>query len=242
MKKTNKFYLIAGMLLALVLCTSNAMAVLVNPGDSAQVPATTAFERPELAGPVINDDIAGFFVLSEGFPFAFGHYYQNRVVRSDVTDTVIIEPRLRDPYNVTGGQGLIDGLSINGYAGWNVDVNYRTDGEGDRGPTFVERSANGDMLTFTFGFPIVINNLLGQVTEESFFINILTDAPSFTTNGRATLFGRNIDYPGVSFEDSIGGIAIPSVNNVPVPSSMLLLLTGITGLGLVRVKKTAIQD
>ncbi|HFD32314.1 MAG TPA: hypothetical protein ENJ28_06365 [Gammaproteobacteria bacterium] len=239
MKQIKGRHLIMG--LCLSACSLEVSAISIQPGNAIFLSGTTVLTNPELGGTVINDNIDGFFKIEPESPlFSFGQQYQNRVVRSEETGTVIIAPRLRDPFNVTGGQALIDGFSINGYAGWEVDVNYRSDGVGDKGPTFVDRSADGDVLTFTFGFPLVINNLFGEIQEESFFINILTDAPKFITTGRATLFGRNLDYPDEFFEASIGGIAVPSsadVNAAPVPASALLFGSGLLGLvGMVRRK------
>lgn len=238
MKRIKGRALIAGLFLAV--CTSQALAIPLLPGNTAFLNGTNAITNPELNGTVINDNIAGYLSIHPESPhFVFGHQYQNRVVRSDETGTVVIAPRLRDSFNVTGGQALIDSFSIDGYAGWEVDVNYRTDGDGDRGPTSVDRSDDGNVLTFSFGFPLVIGNLLGMVQEESFFINILTNAPEFTTTGTATLFGRHLDYPDEIFEASIGGIAVPSSTvSVSEPSILFLLLAGFGGLVVTRAKKT----
>lgn len=241
MKRIKGRSLIAGLFVAI--CASKAIAIPLLPDNSILLNGTIAAINPELSGSVINDNIAGYLHLQPDSPhFTFGYEYQNRVVRSDETGNVIIAPRLRNPFNVTSGLGLIDSFSINGYAGWDVDVNYRTDGEGDRGPTSVDRSADGDVLTFTFGFPLVIGNLLGMVQEESFFINILTDAPEFTTTGTATLFGRNLFYPDELFSASIGGIAVPASARVPEPSIILLLLAGFSGLFLRRAKTTSLSE
>lgn len=242
MKRINRRSLVAGLFLAV--CTSQTLAIPLLPGDSALLNGTTALINPGLNGTVINDDIAGYLSIHPESPhFVFGHQYQNRVVRSDETGTVVIAPRLRDPFNVTGDKALIDSFSIDGYAGWEVEVNYRTDGEGDRGPTSVNRSDDGDVLTFNFGFPLIIGNLLGMAQEESFFINILTDATEFTTTGTASMFGRHLDYPGDIFEASIGGIAVPSAAvSVPEPSTLFLLLAGFSGLVVTRAKKNSLSD
>ena len=155
-------------------------------------------------------------------------------MRSDVTGSVIISPRLRDPINTSVGDVVVDGFSIDGYAGWTTDIVYRTDSLGDVGPTFVERSADGDTLTFTFGFPLLLGNLVQEIQQESLFINMLTDAPAFETTGRATFFGRSEAYPDQILQVSIGGIAVPAAARIPLPAPLALMLAGLVGTTLVR--------
>lgn len=216
--------------LALALLAPGAMAVPLLPGNSVLLPGTTAAARPELAGTIVFDDVDTQLNVLNQLTFA-GYSYQNRVVRSDVTNTAIISPRLRDSFNVSFNDLFLDGFSVTGYAGWATDVDYRTDTLGDRGPTFVERSADGDVLTFTFGFPLISGNLFAEPHEESFFIDILTDAPSFALTGTATLDHRNLSWPGGGFTTQYTGIAVPSAAGaIPAVAPLSLLVAGLGGL------------
>lgn len=213
--------------LVLTLIPAATLAVPVLPGSSEALPGTTLAASPELAGSVIYDDASQYYDFNPAPLFLAGHRYRDRVVRSDATGNVIIAPRLIDPTNNFPSRVFVDGFSLTGYAGWATDISYRTDLDGDRGPTLVERSADGDELMFTFGFPLLIDYLLGQPQETSLFVNILTDAPTFETTGRATFFGRSEASPGQVLTFSIGGIAVPAAAQIPLPASVTLLIPGL---------------
>ena len=215
---------------AIGMAASMSHAATLDAGGSTFVTGTTAAAEPQLAGTVQNDNILTTPLLRVPDPdsiFFVGFDIQNRVVQSNTDGTMIFGPRIRFVANVTGGNFLIDSLELFGYGDFATDVAYRTDGIGDVGPTFAERSADGERLSFDFGFPIVVGNLVESVKQESRFLSIETNATHFENTGRATIFGRHIDYPGQTFRLDYAGLAVPTVAPVPVPASLLFMLSGL---------------
>jgi len=238
MKHLFKTSLMAG---ALGLAASLAHGATLDPGGSTIVTSTSVAEAPQLAGTVQNDNMLTTPLVRIPDPdsiFFVGFDIQNRVSRSNDIGTMIFGPRIRFRANVTGGNFLIDTLRLDGYGDFATDVAYRSDGLGDVGPTFATRSADGETLTFDFGFPIVVGNLVGSVIQESRFLSIETEATAFTNTGRATIFGRHVDYPGQTFRLDYTGLAVPAVAPVPVPASVLLMLSGIGAMFGMRRKFT----
>lgn len=230
MKHLIKSSLIVG---ALLVAVNAAHAAVLVPGGSTAVAGTTHAADPTLGGVVINDNILTAPLLRIPDPssiFFVGFDIQNRVMQSDTDGSMIFGPRLGFVANVSGGNFFIDSLVLHGYGDFATDVAYRTDGLGDAGPTFAERSLDGDTLTLDYGFPLVINNLSQGVHQESHFLSIKTDATHFVNTGRATLFGRHIDYPGQTFRIDFGGLAVPALAPVPVPAALLMLLSGLGAL------------
>lgn len=203
------------------------------PGGATLVPGTTVAADPDLAGPVLNDNMI-LYDLDPAPLFLAGHEIQNRVTRSAATGDLIFGPRFAQSYNGSPWDYLIDGFEITGFGSFATDVAYRTDGLGDRGPTFAERSADGDVLRFTFGFPLLLQNLVQEVQEESYFMSIVTDARAFATIGRMTVFARSEQFPGQVVTASIGGIAVPVDAPIPLPAPAALLLAGLGALAALR--------
>lgn len=218
---------------------SQAGALPLTAGDTIAMTATTVAETPELAGSVVNDDLI-FADLDSADLFAAGYNVQNRVVDSALLDTLIFGPRLRDPVNTLGTVGIlyIDGFSISGYGDFAVDASYRTDGLGDVGPTSASRSADGDTLTFDFGFPLVNHYLAEEVHQTSYFLSLVTDATAFENTGIMTIFGRGSLDPTTRIEVQVGGIAVPvAAPAVPLPASAFLLIGALGGVAGMKRRK-----
>ena len=213
---------------------SAANAATLNPGGSTAVSWTDVGASPELAGAVVNDDtldIPATRIPDPDSIFFVDFDIQNRVTASDADGTMIFGPRILPTANVSGSFFLVDSILLYGFGDFATDVAYRTDGPGDRGPTFAERSADGEALTFDFGFPLASGNLVGQVRETSFHLSIKTDATGFENTGRASIFGRSLDYPDLVVRLDYDGLAVPvAVPPVPLPASILFLLGGLGGL------------
>lgn len=227
------------------LAANMVQAATLSLGGATNVTGTTAASDPELPGVVVNDNIltAPFLRVPDPDSFFFvGFDIQNRVVESNTEGTMIFGPRIRFGANVTGGNFFIDSLRLSGYGDFETDVAYRTDGLGDAGPTFANRSVDGDVLNFDFGFPLVVGNLVQSVKQESHFLSIKTNATHFENTGRASIFGRHIDYPGLTFRLDYAGLAVPTVAPVPLPASVLFLLGGVGALFGLRRKSSRKTD
>ncbi|AEE21728.1 hypothetical protein Glaag_0765 [Glaciecola sp. 4H-3-7+YE-5] len=224
------------MLIGILLCTlstvtsNKSYASLLVAGDTIDLSGTTALLQPELAGMVIQDDILFNTISPSGNDlFVVGIQVQNRVVRSSVDGSLIFAPRIISNLNNTLGNFLIDRAVINGFSDYILDVEYKTDGLGDKGPNRASRSAGGDQLTFDFLFPLVVSNLFGNPQEDSYFFSINSNASAFATTGTMSIFGRHLDHPGETFKLTYTGIAVPT-EDVPEPALFSLLLLCITGL------------
>lgn len=219
---------------AFAAASNPVLAAPLNPGGVIFPTGTTSAADPDLAGTVINDNLieatfgSGFFIAS--------YDIQNRVVRSNNLGSLIFAPRIRNPLNLGFATRLeIVAFSLTGYAGAVLtDVDFRTDGLGDKGFTSVSRSVDGDQLTFRYADPL-INDAFNPpgVRDTSFFPSIKTTATTFKKRGTLTLFARSSTAdPNDPLETiTIRGIAVPGV--VPIPASGLLLLGGLAGLGAV---------
>ena len=158
---------IIGMLVIMMIC-GVTQAVPLTPGGNVVLSGTTSAANPNLAGVVQEDPITPFTNGTE-----FSGNLQGRVVLSNLLETMIFAPRVRDfSALVDSGWGLI-GIEIKGFAGWSTDVDYRTDGDGDKGPGSASRSADGNILAFDFSADPVDDG------NETYFLSVLTDAPAY---------------------------------------------------------------
>lgn len=216
---------VTGVIAALFLVPASfatAAQVDLLPGGGAILSGTTnAAEGGTLAGTVLNDNL---------IPFSLGGFVagnvQNRVVEANIDGTLIFAPRIRDIVDLLPALefSIIDGFTLSGYSGFQTLVEYRTDGLGDDGPDFATRSFDGDTLSFIFGAPAL------DLTEESYFLSINTDATQYALTGSMTIFGRaDLGQPTQSV--TITGLAVPII---PLPASGLLLFGALGGLAFLR--------
>ena len=220
--------------------TSAVLVALGTPLVAAPLPVggvifpggTTSAADPDLAGTIINDNL---IPIGFGGPLIVANYsIQNRVVRSDNSGALIFAPRIRNPFNNGFSTRFeIVAFRLTGFADATLtDVDYRTDGLGDKGFTSVSRSLDGDTLTFRYGDPL-LNDAFDPpgVRDTSFFPSIKTTALHFRKTGTLTLLGRSSDAdPDDPLQSvTIRGIAVPGV--VPLPASGLMLIGGLAGLG-----------
>ena len=228
-------------LTALMLGAPAALAVPLVPGGVIFPTGTTSAARPELGGVVQNDNLIPFTINStNGGLFTTGGNVQNRVALSTLNNTLIFAPRIRDTFNLIGPNAFfISAFQLDGYAGWMTDVDFRTDGLGDKGFTSVSRSATGDLMTFRYDDPLQIDSIAPGLQEESLFPSILTDATDFALTGTMTIFGFVEGDPGNLLSVTVDGIAVP-VAPIPLPAGGWLLLMGLAGLAIARRRnKTA---
>lgn len=223
----------------LVCLPTFAAAVPLGFGDTVPLAGTTAAAEPDLAGTVRNDNVISDFIhIGPTTIFAIGAELQNRVVESSSDGTMIFAPRLSTTFNNTGGNFLVDRLVLYNFGDFDVDVNYRTDGLGDRGPTSASRSADGNTLTFDYGFPLVGSNLFQNPQEDSYFLSLNTDATAFSLDGHISVFARHVNYPGNTYRFDFANIAVPIVAPVPLPASLLFLASALGIGGILRRRNT----
>lgn len=219
-----------------------AQAAPLTPGDTINVTGSTSVSNPELAGVVLQDSILttnSVQVPPEANPLVnFADFdVQNRVVQSGTDGTMIFMPRILFGRNVTPFQLQVNRVEMFGFGDFAIDASYRTDGLGDRGPTFGTRSADGQTLSFDFGFPLVVSNLFSGPQEESYFFSLKSDATEFENSGRLSIFAQAVGdpVPGREYRFDVGRIAVPTaVTPVPLPASLPVLALTVSALMLFR--------
>ncbi len=207
-------------LISLLLNSHIAHATVLAPGGAIALTGTTFAAEPELGGLVIVDELVPYQIFGSGVgnPLLYEGDLQARIVRSFLTDNLIFNYRLRGP--TSGLNGIVSTLVTSDFAGWDTDVEYRTDGLGDKEPTRATRSADGSDVTFIFG-----NSLFSS--EESLFMHILTNAKAFTT-GQTTL----------TLTDGSNVVLSTYQPAVPEPSTITLATLSLLGMGWRRRNRT----
>lgn len=235
--------IVCGLLIASCISTT-AQAVPLTPGGLVATTGTTTGASPDLAGVPVFEDLRDFRIitadLGPGF-FNVGGEIENRVVRSSNLDTLIFQPRIVSTTNIDVAidRFAVTGFRLQGFGDFTTDVDFLTDGPGDKGPTAVSRSLDGDTLDFFYFDSLFIDNLSVGLKEASFFPTILTDATNYATTGSLTVFGRDItdpDDPGPVLMITVDGIAVPidaPVVAVSEPPSWLILLLALVLLAVV---------
>lgn len=187
---------------------SGVRAADVAPGETVLISGTNAVVRPELSGSVIYDEELPFEIVGTSGSLLYRGILQNRVVRSDADETLDFYYRIRDTQG--GLNGVLDAMSTSGFAGWDMDVDFRLDSLGSVGPSIATRSGDGDIVDFFFGVTPVFSS------TESFFVFVKTDATDFDDGGLTTLGLRS-------------GFAatLDTVVPVPEPSSLVMLTLAI---------------
>lgn len=213
-----------------------AQAVPLAPGGSVFLPGTTLADRPDLAGPDLQNDPLELRVGHPVFPegLAAGWSVRQQVLRSDVTGTLVFSTQLIWAFNITPGDFLVDALWLDGWGDAVTDVDYRTDLAGDRGPSFASRTDDGRRLDLGFGFPLFSGNATGEPHENSMPIVVATNATAFANTGTFTVVGRFSDRPGEVFVGRIDGLAVPVAAPVPEPAGWALMALGMAALALRR--------
>jgi hypothetical protein len=226
---------------SLAMAGGGAQAVPVGPGQTVLLPGSTLLDRPDLAGLELHSDPLEVRVGHPIAPDLFfaGWEVRQRVVRSDNTGALMFSFQLLWDRNITPGDFLVDAIWLDGWGTISTDVDYRTDLDGDRGPTWASRSANGQRLDMGFGFPLVSGNLVGDPQEDSLPMAIATDAMDYTTTGALTVVGRFSDRPGEVFVGRVEGLAVPLATAVPEAAPLALMAMGFAAWAMVRRRTIA---
>jgi len=232
---------------ALVALPFSASAISLIPGGSINPVGTTAALSPETTGPVINDNLIDFSISALPPELTIvGGKVQNRVVENP-DGNLMFSPRIRDTFNIEGGQFWITAFEVSGFAGYETDVNYRLDGLGDQGFSIVDRSLDGDDLTFTFDTPLIVDAINPPGRQQtSRFPTIVTNATNYAAVGSMTITGQLVQEDGLGgvtalsdpFTIDVAGIMAPVADPIPgVPLPAPILMLGAAFFGLVGMRR-----
>jgi hypothetical protein len=164
--------------LATLALNTPAIAVPVLPGHFDITNGTTSSARPELDGVVIADTLRSFKFKDGQGGFITGQI-QDRVVRETSAGTLDFYTRVIMA-STSSSAASVHQFSRTNFAAYTTDVDYTTDGLGDKGTTFIGRAGNGSSLAYT---------LAGSLNpgESSYFILTKTNATSFDARGTTVL-------------------------------------------------------
>lgn len=210
-------YILAGASISFLFGLSAHAAALAPGGFITPLPGSSIALEPQLAGSVVEDEVRiveGTFTTS-GNPFKVE--IQDRVVHS-VDGTYDFYYRITlttkpDIYPLV--------VSRDGFAGFTTNVGWRTDGLGDVEPSDAFRTADGDIVSFSWGFGDV-----PQGSQTRFFY-VDTDAIAYaeTATGRIDL--------SPSFSENGYATFSTFAPAVPEPETYVMLLVGLGLLGFV---------
>lgn len=170
-----------------------AVSVVLAPGATVPVPATTAATEPVLDGTVLQDPLVHFVVKNDQGEVLCEGQLQDRVVKSAKTGLLDFYYQIRD----TSGTGAIAEITTTSFASQAIRVAYRTDGTGTVPPRFAHRSGPpGALVTFEFTDP----PLSCANHEQSRFMLIETQAKAYHPGGHTLIVatgGESISVPTV---------------------------------------------
>ena len=157
-----------------------ALSILLPPGATRPVPATTAATEPDLVGTVLKDDLLPFVIKGPNDEVLCEGQLQDRVVRSTKTGLLDYYYMIRD----TRGPGAINRIATSSFGKQAVRVAFRTDGLGTVPPREAQRSAGpGDWVRFEFPDPPIVC----ARHEESRFVLIKTASKAFRKGGETQI-------------------------------------------------------
>jgi hypothetical protein len=171
----------AGGLMLLSVTAAWAISVVLAPGASLVVPATTDATEPDLGGVVLQDTLVPFTIKAPDGAVVCAGKLQDRVVRSTKTGLLHFYYAIRE----TEGPGAVGRIATASFSGLKLRVAYRTDGLGTVPPRVAARNAApGPLVTFELTDPPVSC----ARHEESRFMLIKTTVKAFHTGGATRIF------------------------------------------------------
>jgi hypothetical protein len=207
-------------LLCLMITAGDAAAASLEAPDLEALAGTTAAASPELEG-IVLEDVIRPFAIEWGAGQSVTGTIQDRIVRSDVDNTLIFSYRI---INDTTSDAPLRFVMREDYAGFTTDVDWRSDGLGMIGPNFATRSFDGSQVSFFFNGQAMIDP-----GEDSYFFFIKTDATTYNEGGQGVIAVTGSENNGRSFHfDTFQPLV------VPLPNALFLFVSGIVGLVLVK--------
>jgi hypothetical protein len=206
-------------------------SVPLPPGSiGVPLPGTTSFAEPDLAGPIIADQLIPFAIGGPTNAIITG-VLQDRVVRESLTGNLDFYGHITVT-DFGNNQAAIDSIGMGDFLGYSLNANFRTDGSGVQGPDAASRSADGSEVAWYFEIPDRLGAPGGA--GESLFFFVQTDAQNFDSNGTARIESYGLGGGPLEPEIDLGGIYQP----VPEPTSLSLAgLGGLATLVLARRRK-----
>ena len=179
-----------------------AVIVLLKPltaGGSVTLAGTTGEANPELVGAVLEDRLLPFELRDAGGSVVLSGVVQDRTSVSNSNGNVYFSPRIRD-LDDHGSGAQIAGFSSSGFAGFDLSVEYQTDGSGTVGLRTATRSEDGNVVSFELDSP------LGP-PDETYFATIGTTAKEVGEGGEIVITGAMPD--GAPLMATIPGAQAP---------------------------------
>ncbi|HLK61628.1 MAG TPA: hypothetical protein VKU00_34090 [Chthonomonadaceae bacterium] len=154
------------------------MAVPVLPGHFVITSGTNTATRPELAGTVLADTYRNF-QFKDGHGGTIAGQIEDKVVRETSAGTLDFYTRvIMSPESSTNAS--VHQFSRTNFAAYTTDVDYTTDGPGDRGTTIIGRASNGSSLACS------LHNSLNP-GESSYSVFTRTNAITYDAIGTTVL-------------------------------------------------------
>ena len=200
-------------------------SVPLPPGSvSVPLPGTTSIAEPDVAGPIIADQLISFVGLDNATGgIAITGTLQDRVVRETLTGNLDFYGHITIT-DFGNNVGAIDSIGMGNFAGFTVNANFRTDGVGVQGPNAASRSSDGSEVAWYFESPLRLGATGGA--SESLFFFAQTDAQNFDSNGSARIIDYSMLNGGINPTINFGGIYEPTA----VPEPTTLAWAGLGGL------------
>lgn len=183
--------------ICILCCTLDCSAVVLTNGNWVTLKGTNSAAQKELAGRVVKDEIRDFEIRDSAGNLLFKGQIQDRIVKSRMTGKLHFIQRIR---NTKGGlPGAVIKVTRKGFRGYSTDVNYRTDGLGNIGPTGATRDGTGDEVAFIFSIgkmdhPEWIESAVPSGSDSKFF-HVVTNATNYNRKGVTTIYagGGKVD-------------------------------------------------
>jgi hypothetical protein len=200
-------------------------SVPLPPGSTdVPLPGTTDITEPDLAGPILADQIIPFVGIDNATGgIAITGTLQDRVVQETLTGNLDFYGHITIT-DFGNNLGAIDSIGMGSFAGFTVNANFRTDGAGVQGPNAASSSSDGSEIAWYFESPQRLGAPGGA--SESLFFFAQTDAQNFDSNGSARIVDYSLVNGGINPTIDLSGIYEP----VPVPEPATLAWAGLGGL------------
>lgn len=167
-------------LLATAMGTS-VLAVPLPPGsNNVPLPGTSSAADPTLPGVVIADQVRTFEIFGGGGALLFRGELQLRVVRSNVTNTLIFAWKVLN--SQPGLNGVVARIEAESFKDYLVRADWRNDTPGMAMPNFADRNGSGSVINYDFLTPPLFSG------SDSRFFFAFTDATRFNADGCVTIY------------------------------------------------------